>query len=327
MKNYLILLVVVLVGFQAKAQKSLVNIDATRYYALVSKGYYWKGRPEAKEIYEGRIPEGVDEIYQFQELYFIEYEEHTEADNNFVVAPVGVRLYRKASQWYDSYCGNKVKSFIPVNTQVQRVIDTLYVDRINNTVSYDTVYKYIYMERQEEQPQPYQTVVCCNSCAGNYQYSQQMTMPVMMPFPVLIPISIGGNGGGNTYVDNSSYYTDNSINNSYNNRQPKPEPEPGGPAPVPGHDDGGPASVPGHDDKMGGGPSGNGGHDDQKSTLNPGYTQGRTLSSRGSYTQGSRSSSSRGYTQGNRTSSSRGNYSSGRTLSSRGSYGSGRSHR
>ena len=86
-------------------------------YRQLTKGAFWKTRPEAKQIYEGANPEGYTVIV-LDEDYFVRFanNEHNNLDRNYIVFPTGAIVYTdRTALYYSAFCGNKIEYIRPVN--------------------------------------------------------------------------------------------------------------------------------------------------------------------------------------------------------------------
>ena len=254
----MILVTLFMMGFQAVSQVGVsFGTVRTDGYEKITLGAFWKKRPEAKLVYNGSTPPGV-EVVTLDKEYFVRFmeKENNGKDNNYIIFPKGSKIYYKNSRCFSAKCGNEIEFIKPVDDIiVQRVVDSLYI----NTVSHDTtyVYKTVYVESKQP-PQSNEVTVAYN---GGYQtpvYYQEMWCQPVLSSP-LFSFCLGGQnyGGSNTTInniDNSSYYSNNSYeDNSYtdNSRtiinprpQPRPDPidpvDPGGPVDPTGGNTGGP---------------------------------------------------------------------------------------
>lgn len=108
-----------IVGFQSNAQNNQdqISYGDVRYdgFAHITKGAFWPTRPEAKLVYEGSIPPGV-EVYELTQDYFVRFvdAEHNNLDRNYIVFPKGQRIYKKGNYYYAAICGNRIEFLRPV---------------------------------------------------------------------------------------------------------------------------------------------------------------------------------------------------------------------
>jgi len=236
-------------------------------YSKLTKGAMWGQRPEAALIYRGEHPEGCTE-YILTEEWYVRFadNEHNANDGNIIVFPAGASVYSKGSGLFATYCGNKIVYFEKVNKEPQvivkeKIVEVLVPTPVDTTSINEngaTIINNYYASQQQETPY-YQQTNYYRAPSYGYGYYE---------YP-LFSFGFGRYNGG--YVDNSSYYYNKSVNNTYNSsnythtntiyhEKEKPQKDEGGPAPVPGHDDpGNPGGAPGHDDT--GNPAVTPGHD------------------------------------------------------------------
>lgn len=135
MKHIVILMIWTLLGLQSKAQEELKFGDV-RYdgYKNITHGAYWKKRPEAKEVYEGRFPAGV-EVYRLTEAKWVRFadDEHNSKDGNYIVFPVGALVYKKNGEMYAASCGNRIVFMKSVN-EVKIIEVPVYIKSDPDTV-------------------------------------------------------------------------------------------------------------------------------------------------------------------------------------------------
>lgn len=114
-----------LLGSQiVNAQYGQVRTDS---YKNVTKGAFWKTRPEAKAIYYGGTVAGFTEVTLEYDCYvrFIE-EEHNSMDRNIIVFPKGEKIYMDSrGQYYAAICGNKIDYWEYVNQNSNVPIKTV----------------------------------------------------------------------------------------------------------------------------------------------------------------------------------------------------------
>jgi len=240
MKNRITFLVVaLLLGSQAQmvlGQSTLPetlpkNYNTEEYYSLVEKGAFWGSRPEAKDVYEGKIPSGVSQILNATEPFLVRYSEgeHTVKDKNFIIAPTGSRFYEVSDGWHDSYCGNRLSYCQPLSKMiVQKIVDTVYIEKntVTNTVVHDTVWQYKFAEDQQyEESSNGEQITIVNVIDGgqptyHQEYCPIVPMLICMAFAPPPPMYYGGgyySGGvsnNNTYIDNSYYNVSTTTNNT-----------------------------------------------------------------------------------------------------------------
>ncbi len=228
-KIAMILIGLLIVSLQTvMAQDVSYGTVRTDGYNKISKGAFWSSRPESKMVYNGSFPPGV-EVVTLEQDYFVRFVENNGKDNNYIVFPMGEKIYYKNSRCFAAICGNEIEFIKPVdNIVIQRVVDSVYVDVLRKDTVF--VYKNIYVESQE-QPRSSDVVVIIND---GYQapYYQPMSYPIYwQPMPLCNTWG-GGNYNSNVInnIDNSSYYYNNQVTNTtYNHHNPRPTPDPGGP--------------------------------------------------------------------------------------------------
>ena len=109
-----------LVGLGSKAQNVIFGTVRYDGFNKITKGAFWASRPEAKRVYLGENPEGVEVIILDQD-YFVRFveAEHNNFDRNYIVFPKGQKLYKKNNKVYAAICGNEVEFYQPVeNTKI-----------------------------------------------------------------------------------------------------------------------------------------------------------------------------------------------------------------
>lgn len=97
-------------------------------FQKVEKGAFWVKRPEAKKVYEGQTPEGI-EVKNLESDYFVRFvkAEHNNSDINYITFPKGEKIYLKEGKWFAAVCGNQLEFWKPVD--FFRVIhDSIFVD-------------------------------------------------------------------------------------------------------------------------------------------------------------------------------------------------------
>lgn len=120
MKKLVVFLLVALFGSQVFGQ-SFVGTISYDGFQKITKGAFWSTRPEAKIVYEGGLPSGVDTIVLKRDCYvrFIE-SEHNRFDGNYIIFPKGEKLYIKGSHLYAAICGNEVADYDYRDKEVQQ---------------------------------------------------------------------------------------------------------------------------------------------------------------------------------------------------------------
>jgi hypothetical protein len=86
-------------------------------YQTITKGAFWKQRPEAKQIYEGLTPSGYT-VYILEKQSFGRFidREHNNNDKNYIIFPVGAIVYTDniTGRFYSAVCGNEIEYLGPV---------------------------------------------------------------------------------------------------------------------------------------------------------------------------------------------------------------------
>jgi hypothetical protein len=182
-----------------------------------TKGAYWSTRPEAKMVFEGSYPPGV-EVYILECDYFIRYidGEHNNLDRNYIVLPKGSKVYSKNGKYYDPYCGNCIEFMRPVD-RVKIVETTTVVEKPVYVPVHDTVYVKPDVPPVPQPTQPIQTTTYVEEKVV-YVREERRCMPPprprIIPIPVRVPIFIpqgrmiqprtGGYGVPGGYGNNGS---------------------------------------------------------------------------------------------------------------------------
>jgi|GEM_PF-5317936 len=99
-------------------------------YNKITKGAFWVSRPEAKIVYNGGYPDGV-EVILLEEEYFVRFAkgENNPLDINYIVFPKGERVYKKNGEYFAAICGNKIIFLQPTNlVQIKEVEKKIYLD-------------------------------------------------------------------------------------------------------------------------------------------------------------------------------------------------------
>lgn len=106
-----------LVSSRAQAQDVVYGTARADGYEKVTKGAFWSSRPEAKMVFEGSEPPGCT-VYTLDKEYFVRFveAEHNSEDKNYIVFPVGSRVYVKGGKYYSAKCGNEIEFIKPVNS-------------------------------------------------------------------------------------------------------------------------------------------------------------------------------------------------------------------
>ena len=141
MKNFFVFLLLATGLLKVMAQNSPnqivygeVEADA---YQKVSTGAFWKIRPEAKVIYEGKgAPLGFNE-YPLEEDYIIRFKdgENNPFDRNYIVIPKGEKVYTDISgRFFSAKCGNEIIFIRPV-----RLVEVLPIVKMPEINHRDTV--------------------------------------------------------------------------------------------------------------------------------------------------------------------------------------------
>ncbi len=159
--KYIVILVLALLGCnQTKAQTEVV-LGTVRYdgFNNITKGAFWSTRPEAKMVYNGGYPPGVEVIVLDKDYYvrFID-SEHNSGDKNYIIFPKGEKVYTKNGNYYAAVCGNQIEYLRPVD-QVKIIQEKPVVPTVTyaNVVIRDTTYEIVKVkkevEEEEEKPQ------------------------------------------------------------------------------------------------------------------------------------------------------------------------------
>jgi len=127
-KILLFLLVALLLGSQSMFGQEIDHEKIiTESFTKVIKGALWSKRPEAKEVYEGRTPPGVDEVITLETDYFVLFAagEHNNLDINYIFFPKGQKIYKKNNDYFAAYCGNRIVSWRPIEKEkiVEKIIE------------------------------------------------------------------------------------------------------------------------------------------------------------------------------------------------------------
>ena len=271
---------------QPKKEKVYGTINYDGFHA-VQTGALWSKRPEAKEIFEGRIPKGIQEIKTFEADYILTFVkgEHNSLDGNFLIFPEGEVIYKKEGRWYSSRCANELAYWRKLD-EVEFVEKTVEVEKpqpapapapVPPVEIRDTVVSTTYIEEN-------------NIVRSNYYEDDIYYRPPMLSYWIT-PILAGGYYGQSQMVDQRTYNNYSSQTNNYicersKTRPEHPQPKPEAPhASGPGGrgDEGNHSSGPGgrgdgatDDGNHAGGPGGNG---NGNNTTGPG---GRSSMSRNS---------------------------------------------
>ena len=72
MKKHFTILIVILLTYAAKSQDIVYGTVRYDGFKKITKGAFWKTRPEAKMVYEGGQPPGV-EVYTLEDDYFVRF--------------------------------------------------------------------------------------------------------------------------------------------------------------------------------------------------------------------------------------------------------------
>jgi hypothetical protein len=141
MKKLLVLLVVVLLlGFQALGQKRVLHYGVLDYSGIqkVVPRAMFKQRPWIKDFVENGVLAPGCEILTLEEDCFILFasNENNSLDRNYLVVPEGDTILIKGDERFYPKCGNKIVSMRKVSEYNQMAPDT--VDNV--VVLTDTVY-------------------------------------------------------------------------------------------------------------------------------------------------------------------------------------------
>lgn len=116
-KVLIVLLCAFALGLECHAQYNgdkavLVGTVRTDGYQTITKGAFWKQRPEAKQIYEGFTPSGYT-VYVLEKPSFVRFidKEHNNNDKNYIVFPSGSIVYTNntTGKFYAAVCGNEIE--------------------------------------------------------------------------------------------------------------------------------------------------------------------------------------------------------------------------
>lgn len=138
----LFLIVAFLLSLQVVGQQEVIyGTVRSDGYQKITKGAFWSSRPEAKLVYEGSTPPGV-EVYTLESDYFVRFidTEHNQLDRNYIIFPKGEKVYVKNGQFYSAKCGNKIEYIRSVDLVkiVEKVIEKEKInlsDNFNKTAS------------------------------------------------------------------------------------------------------------------------------------------------------------------------------------------------
>lgn len=126
MKKLMMMMVVLFVGLQISAQKEIEYGDIRKDgYEKITKGAFWKKRPEAKMIYEGSYPLGFN-VYRLKKDHFVRFVdgEHNSLDINYIVFPEGEKVYTNESgQFFSAKCGNRIVYIKPVEMVKVKIVE------------------------------------------------------------------------------------------------------------------------------------------------------------------------------------------------------------
>lgn len=141
MKKIIIFIIALFLGLETKAQNTIVygTIDYEGFNSI-QKGAFWDKRPEAKIIFEGGRPSGVEEIKILTSNTFIKFikGEHNNFDRNYIIFPIGEIIYKKDGRWYSARCGNEIEYWKTVNEVKIKTDDSKNVTRQETERSLDT---------------------------------------------------------------------------------------------------------------------------------------------------------------------------------------------
>ncbi len=234
MKYFVIMIVTLLLGLNLNAQDEIIH-GSVRYdgFQKVTKGYYWKTRPEARMVYEGSQPPGV-QVFTLESDYYLRFidSEHNNFDRNYIIVPKGEKVYTKNGKYYLAICGNEIEYLRPVDqvkvveVPVKVKPDTVYLAPKKDTIYLQPERLGIPTEREQRnwEPEPEREVE-----------QKVYTKPERRERrPVILSFSYNGGYGGRY--------------GGYVMPPVPPMPNNGGPVGVPGHggNGGGPVGVPGH---------------------------------------------------------------------------------
>lgn len=214
---------------QGKKETVYGSINYDGFHGI-EKGFMWTKRPEAKEIFEGRIPSGVDEIKTLDGDYFVKFVEgeYSSLDKNYIVFPKGEVIYKKNGHWFSSRCGNMIENWVKkddvqiIEKIVEKIVEVEKPQPAPPVVIKDTVVHTTYIEENNIQrnnyyeddiyyrPEPllyWVTPIMYNSYGSSY-YGQPMQVNQQQY---------------NTYITNTSNYVCERSIVRPEHPQPKPE--------------------------------------------------------------------------------------------------------
>lgn len=196
MKKLFFFLLVALLGSQdllGQNQEVVYGTVRSDGFQKITKGAFWSKRPEAKEVYEGSYPSGV-EIILLSSDYFVRFVdgEHNSKDLNYIVFPKGEKIYKVLSsgKYYAAICGNEIEFFQPVEkTRVVYKDSILWsgkkvykVDTIHRkTYVYDTVVHETYVDNTTTNNRDYYWY----GNGSSYYFAGNYSWPVYSSFPVV----------------------------------------------------------------------------------------------------------------------------------------------
>ena len=280
-KFFSLKLVVILLVAMFGSQNVFAQVKETVYgsinydgFKAVSKGAMWAKRPEAKEIFEGRIPAGIQEIKKLETDYLITFvpNEHNKLDGNFIIFPAGEIIYKKDGRWFSARCGNEIQFWRPLN-EVQVVEKT--AEASQQPIANGNPQQVVAVEEQPTQivyVQGQPRTIVYNSGYSDYQYYDDYYSYFYRGFRY--------NCNYYNNYSNSNFRRGYNYGNNYHHYRPeyhrevqrhepqrhesRPQhyerPQKGGPVGAPGYNSGGPKGVGGYDATTGGSPSGAGGY-------------------------------------------------------------------
>ncbi len=194
-------------------------------YDKITKGAFWSTRPEAKMVEEGSIPPGctVDVLTEQYYVRFIDTE-HNQNDDNYIIFPVGAKIYTKGGKYYSAKCGNEIEYLRPVN--MVKIVEK-------------PVEKIVEVEKPAPKPETEKPVVVRDTVyqqttvveETRYEDDVYYRPRPMIDYSWIVrPILNNGCYGRPMIVDNRTYVNNYQNNSNYyckrTNSQPTPTPTP-----------------------------------------------------------------------------------------------------
>ena len=130
MKKVFFVIILMICWVTTVAQQQVIyGTVQTDGYNKITKGAFWSSRPEARMVYNGDYPDGV-EVVVLETDYFVRFAkgENNHLDINYIVFPKGERVYKKNGQYYSAKCGNRIDFIQPTNLiQIKEVEKRIYL--------------------------------------------------------------------------------------------------------------------------------------------------------------------------------------------------------